>query len=226
MNILPPLEWRRARLDDVPALTLIFNQSVKGGGHSPILNDLPERQIELWIRQAQRYGWPFYVLGRPASDGGEILGWTYLRSICWGGEATRTTGDLALYVAEAWQGSGAAMRMMRLMRPLGIVSGFETVTVWILASNRRSLSIARACRLQRWALLPGAVCYGSRRHDLEIWGTRLDDPSWRAHMHRIEHRYARLEARARSRLQTTDSAAASSPEPADASLPAATPLAV
>lgn len=131
------------------------------------------------------------------------VAWAHLRTISWAQGVCRSTGDLWLYVAETWQGSGIAMRMIRVVFKECRRYGFDAVTCWILGANRRSLSLARACRLDRWALMPAVVDYGGRRFDLEVWGCRLDDPAWLAHMDRLGRRQAGLE-----RLRATRGGAA------------------
>lgn len=204
---LPPLTWRLARLDDVPALTRIYNESVGGGGSSPALADASENGLTHLLTESRRNGWPLWVL----THGQECLGWAYLRRIAWGGAACGTVADLWLYVARAWHGSGVAMKMARRVHPEIVRHGFDTLTCWILGGNRRSLSLVRACRLRRWGVLPGVVRYGDRSNDLEIWGVRADDAQWQDYMTRLDLRYRRLEARAASRPATAHAETAAPP---------------
>jgi|GEM_PF-5285122 len=169
----------------------IYNESVEGGGASPALGDATLSSMGQILAVSRARGWPLRVLAR----GDDIIGWAHVAGISWGGNACASTGDLWLYVARGWHGSGVAMLMARKIHPEILRHGFDTLTCWILAANRRSLSLVRACRLQRWGTLPGIVRYGAHAHDLEIWGTRTDDPAWQAHMARLDERYARLEAR-------------------------------
>ncbi len=221
---LPSLTWRLARQDDVPALTQIYNESVGGGGYSPALSDASENGLAHLLKEGRTNGWPLWVL----THGEERVGWAYLRRIAWGGSACGTVGDLWLYVARAWHGSGVAMQMLRRVHPSVLRYGFDTITCWILGGNRRSLSLVRACRLQRWGVLPGIVRYGDRCNDLEIWGVRTDDPQWQNYMNRLDQRYRRLEARGAAALTTQDVAAmpdtdVCAPLPDPAAVPAACP---
>ncbi|ANH70975.1 GNAT family N-acetyltransferase [Mitsuaria sp. 7] len=206
------LTWRLAQASDAKALVRIYNESVAGGGHSPTLVNGTLAEMQAIIALSRRKGWPLWVMTAPATPGvdGEAaadvapripVAWAHMRPICWAQQACRSAGDLWLYVAKDWQGSGIAMCMIRGVFNDCVRYGFDTVTCWILGTNRRSLSLVRACRLERWALMPSVVDYGGLRFDLEVWGCRLDDPVWLAHMDRLERRRAGI-ARLRAERRT------------------------
>lgn len=206
------LHWRLAKPADAVHLVRIYNESVAGGGHSPTLANGTEAAMLALIVDSRRQGWPVWVMTAPEdarddgpqADGHRIpVAWAHMRTIAWGPSVCRSAGDLWLYVAEAWQGSGIAMRMIRGVFQECRRYGFDTVTCWILGSNRRSLSLVRACRLERWALMPGVVDYGGLRFDLEVWGCRLDDPRWLAHMDRLGRRQAGIGRLRAARRATT-----------------------
>lgn len=129
----------------------------------------------------------------------EIIAWSHIRAICWAPTACGSTGDVCLYVTRAWHGTGVAMLIIRKIRTSMVRYGFDSMTCWILGGNHRSLSLVRACRMQRWGCLPQAVRYGSRTYDLEIWGIRLNDPTWIDYMNRLDARYTRRERLQRER---------------------------
>lgn len=194
-------QWRLARTADAEHLIRIYNESVAGGGHSPTLANGTVQEMHAILALSRRKGWPVWVMDAPDPDGIATIpvAWAHVRSIVWAPEACRSAGDLWLYVAREWHGSGLAMRMVHRVAHESRRFGFDTLTCWILGSNRRSLSLARACRLARWALMPQVVDYGGLRFDLEIWGCRLDDPVWRAHMERLARRQDGLSRLRRAR---------------------------
>jgi L-amino acid N-acyltransferase YncA len=227
---------------DADALIRIYNESVAGGGHSPTLANGTVQEMRAIIALSRRKGWPVWVMTAPgATDGADPdaprtvedarvpIAWAHMRAIVWAPDACRTVGDLWLYVDQAWHGSGIAMRMIRGVFKECRRYGFDTVTCWILGSNRRSLSLVRACRLERWALMPAVVDYGGLRFDLEVWGCRLDDPVWLAHMTRLERRHASLERVREGRRAVAAVAAVPALDPASAvasgEAPAARPVA-
>jgi len=196
----PGEQWtcRRARVTDAAALVAIYNESVDGGGHSPVLRAAGEGGMRHLIATAQRQGWPLWVMLEQET----VVGWALLRSIVWGPEVSRHVGDLWVYVARRWHGSGAAMQLVRNVYHAAMRSGFEAVTCWILGSNRRSLTLARACRMERWGLLPRAARYGGHDDDVEIWGVWLDDERWLGYMDRLDARHVRRRAMLASRETT------------------------
>lgn len=226
------LHWRLAKPADAGALIRIYNESVAGGGHSPTLDNGTEEAMLALLAESRRKGWPVWVMTAPSDEGGDgtcaaappvPVAWAHMRTIAWAPSVCRSAGDLWLYVAESWQGSGVAMRMIRGVFKECRRYGFDLVTCWILGVNRRSLSLVRACRLERWALMPAVVDYGGLRFDLEVWGCRLDDPVWLAHMDRLGRRQAGIERLRAARRDATaagpsgpmaEAACGSSPVPA------------
>lgn len=200
ISAYPSLIWRRAQPADIPALTRIYNESVDGGGHSPALRDASEQGLAHLLAESRANGWPLWVM----ADGDALVGWAHVRRIAWGGSACGNVGDIWLYVAQDWHRKGVAMQMLRRVHPELLPHGFDIVTCWILGSNRASLALVRACRLQRWACLPQVVRYGDRGNDLEIWGARADDPEWHRYMTRLDQRYRRLEAKAAAQARMAE----------------------
>lgn len=206
------LTWRRAAPDDAEQLMRIYNQSVDGGGRSPTLGPGKIEDMRYIIERGGRSGWPTWVVECASPEAPDLspapVAWAHLRTISWAPQACRSTGDLWLYVDREWHGTGLAMRMARRVGREARAHGFDTLTCWILSSNRRSLSLVRACRLKRWALMPQVVDYGGLRFDLEVWGCKLDDPEWISHMRRLDRRYAGL-ARVRANASVLASSAES-----------------
>jgi L-amino acid N-acyltransferase YncA len=191
------LDRRRVRLDDAQSMIDIYNESVGGGGHSPVLVNATVAAMQAFIRDGERKGWPIWLW----LDGETVVAWSQVRAIAWGTDICHRTGDFSLYVRKAWHGKGVAMRVVRDVFRDVRRHGFESITCWILGSNRKSLMLARACRMQHWGCLPRAARYGDRVDDVQIWGIHCDDAQWTAFMNELDARCRRLEQRALHAVQ-------------------------
>lgn len=188
------ITWRRARLADAQALVEIYNESVEGGGHSPVLCKATASTMSQIMRMCNNKGWPTWVL----LSGDQIIAWAQIRPITWGPDICHRTGDLSIYVRQDWHGSGVAMRVVRNVYRDGQRYGFDAMTCWILGSNRKSIMIARACRMTQWGCMPRAAHYGDRVDDVIIYGIRFDDERWMSFMEKLDARYERRELRKNS----------------------------
>jgi phosphinothricin acetyltransferase len=198
----PRFGWRLAQPDDAPAITRIYNESVAGGGHSPVLLPMESGSLKELVQESRRQRWPLWVL----LAAGEVVAWSQVKPIAWGTEACHQAGELSVYIDRDWQGRGAAGEV--LLRVYGEIRrfGFTSVSCWILASNHKSLLLARASRLKLWGCLPQVANYGGLLEDVQIWGARLDDAEWCQHLERV---LARAERRRRGAQQPTLPALAS-----------------
>jgi L-amino acid N-acyltransferase YncA len=189
--------WRRAGISDAQIFTDIYNETIDGGGHSPKLRTATVEAMQHTLRMAARMGWPIWAM----TSHDQVAGWACIRPMAWGPEVCHRTGDLSIYVPTTWQGSGVAMQAIFVAYHEAPRHGFDAVSCWILSSNCKSTMLARACRLQRWGLMPRAACYGDRVDDVEIWGCRFDDAQWTVYMDTLEARITRRRVRS-TRLQT------------------------
>jgi phosphinothricin acetyltransferase len=185
--------WRRTELADTDAVTAIYNESVDGGGHSPVLRKGSAGGVEQMIRECRRNGWPAWVL----LYGAELIAWAMVRPISWGPEVCQRTGDLSVYVRHDWHGRGAAMEVVRNVFRDVQRHGFDAISCWILGDNSKSQMVAHAFRMSLWGCLPRAACYGDREYDVLIYGVRFDDRDWYDFM---AAREARRQRRANRRV--------------------------
>ncbi len=187
MSALPALSWSRARSQDAAAMLAIYNEAVACVGQLPMTQPATLDSVQMTLRNSQRLGCPVWVYWHD----NQIVGWSQIRPLTWGGACTQTTGELSIYVAEAWHGRGVAAQAVFIAFTQSIRLGYRSITCWILGENRKSRQLARACRMERWGVLPLSVHHGDRSFDLEIWGCDLENPSWRLHMEKIQRRLAR-----------------------------------
>lgn len=161
---------------EVQAMLDIYNETVEGGGHSPRLRLAELDSMQKMILHASRMNWPVRVLVQD----GEVMGWSILERICWGVELCHRTGDISVYVRQKYKGSKAAASLVLQAIHDAPKYGFIAVSCWILSVNSESRSLAKACGLQQWGVLPQIAIYGDYRYDVEIWGCHFEDSHWQA----------------------------------------------
>lgn len=184
MSQLPALTWSRARWADAAAMLSIYNEAVSRVGQLPMLQPATIESIQMTLRHSNRLGCPVWAFWHED----QIVGWSQIRPLTWGGACTQKTGELSIYVDEAWHGRGVAAQAVFMAFAQSVRLGYQAMTCWILGVNEKSRQLARACRMSRWGCLPLAACHGDHRFDIEIWGCLLDDPAWRRHMERVQQR--------------------------------------
>ncbi|MDQ0083807.1 phosphinothricin acetyltransferase [Variovorax boronicumulans] len=188
---LAQFEWRLARRDDAADMLEIYNESVDAAGHSPVVKEPVLASMQWLVSMCGRCGFPIWTLRRE----GELVAWAMVRAIAWGPEVCARAGDFSVYVAERWQGRGVPMLIVRNVYCEVRRHGFDAITCWIFSTNRKSLTVARAFRMEKWGHLPCIANIGGLAHDVEIWGIRLDDPKWSAYMELLDIRHKRRQMR-------------------------------
>jgi L-amino acid N-acyltransferase YncA len=184
-------EWRLARIADAAELMSLYCESVGEIGHSPVVKKPTLASLQWLVGMCKRAGFPLWTLRKD----GKLVAWAMIRAIAWGPEVCARTGDLSLYVAREWQGKGVPSLVVRNVYR-GVRSyGFDNVTCWIFSTNRKSLMVARAARMERWGVLHRAADVGGIKQDVEIWGLNLDDPKWVSFMDQLEARQERRQRR-------------------------------
>ena len=178
------LTWSRGRLSDAQSMLSIYNETVLRGGHLPMTRLATLESTEGLLRKSFLVGYPIWTFW--CDD--QMVGWSQLSPLAWGGACTQKMGDLSIYVNADWYGRGVAAQSVFIAFYAATRLGFESMTCWILGTNLRSVQLARACGMARWGVLPKAVFYKDENFDVQIWGCHIDDPVWRAHMLRLEKR--------------------------------------
>jgi L-amino acid N-acyltransferase YncA len=180
-------EWRYGRIADADDVLKLYVESVGELGVSPVIKVPTQASIQWLIGMCKRCGFPFWTLRHE----GKLVAWAMIRAIAWGPEVCARTGDFSIYVANEWQGKGVPIYVIRCVIRDVRRHGFDIITAWIFANNRKSLNVARAMRMTRWAKMPRVADFGGIKQDLEVWGLDLDDPKWIAFQEAHEARHAR-----------------------------------
>ena len=180
--------WSRAHSEDAGEMARVYNAWVAHGARVPSVQRTTEQQVRAMMADLQGRGYPL----RCFWHADEVIGWSSLRPLNWGGSGTLGAVELSIYVAPDWIGLGVGAQAAFLTYRQIYALGFSSVTCWVMRENRLSRNMARGMGMALWGTLPQVVEIGEARHDVDIWGCQLNDPEWRARMDRLG---ARLERR-------------------------------
>ncbi|MFO2462314.1 GNAT family N-acetyltransferase [Pseudomonas sp. 15FMM2] len=158
--------------EDLEAMRGILNETIETGINSALTEQISSEQFAYVVNNYHRQGFPIYVLKRR----GEVIGFVWVHSFCWGGDACRHTGETVLYIRKDHHGRGAGVPLARAAIDLARCHGFESIVVWVLEGNDASLRIAKAMGLERWGYLPNVARLGDQPRSVHLYGRSLLPP--------------------------------------------------
>jgi phosphinothricin acetyltransferase len=151
------LRVRPARVADLPAVTAIYNEGIRG---RTATFETAERQVAdlaMWLESSH----PFLVAERAEDGGGEVVGWIrsapYRPRECYAG-----IGDFSLYVAAGARRHGVGRELMRAFLPACAAAGLWKVIGRIFPENDASRALCarhgfrEVGRYEKHARLDGA----------------------------------------------------------------------
>ena len=131
---------REAIVDDLPALTEIYNAAVRERLAAPDLTPRTLEERRVWWQAHQYPCYPILV----AEEAGGMLGYAALSS--WvSGDVYAHTAEAGLYVAPEAQGQGLGTRLMRALLAEAARRGLHAVVARVWADNAASLALCRRC---------------------------------------------------------------------------------
>jgi len=126
---------RRAEPEDVPAITVIYNEAILTTDASFDIEPKTLEQQNAWfIRHDSRH--PVMV----AEQDGIVTGWASLSD--WSDRcAYANTAEISLYIREEHRGKGTGRRLMEAIIPEGEKVGLHAVVARIVAGNDISIHL-------------------------------------------------------------------------------------
>jgi len=127
---------RDAKLDDVEAITAIYNEAIREGGFSGYLEPLSTDNRRAWLLAHQR---PYAVLLKTVD--GTVAGYVALSQYRGGRGAFQETCEISYYFASRHRGFGFGKESIEHAIEQARIAGFRTMVAMILASNERSINL-------------------------------------------------------------------------------------
>ena len=131
-----PIEVRRARREDCPAILAIYNDAVRTTTATYDLEPRTLEHREAWFDDHVRKDFAIFV----AEEGGTIVGWSSL-SQYHDRYGYRFTAENSIYVAASHRGRGLGGRLLAPLIDAARARGLHTIIAAIDASNEVSLRL-------------------------------------------------------------------------------------
>lgn len=141
---------RIARLDDLPAVVDVYNQSIPSRQSTGDTQPLRLEDRTAWFQEHRPDKHPIFV----ADVAGEVVGWCSLSPYRPGRAALRFTAEISYYIALAHhrQGIGTALVEHALAACPGL--GIKHLFAIVLEGNQASLSLLAKMGFEQWGYLP------------------------------------------------------------------------
>jgi phosphinothricin acetyltransferase len=160
---------RDAVLADLPAIVAIYNASIPGQQATADTEPVTITSRQAWFAAHGSETYPLWVLAHTQE---QILGWLGFQPF-YGRPAYRSTAELSLYLAPAYQGQGLGKFLLKQAIEVSPSLGLTTLVGYIFAHNQPSLKLFQSHGFQRWGHLPQVAELGGQKRDLLILGRQV-----------------------------------------------------
>lgn len=155
---------------DLQAMLDIYNETASTGRNSPISGPLDLARFERIVEDIQQTKGTICVLEQQH----EIIALVWISRFVWGGEASRLTGELAVYIRKDHRSQGLGKQLVLYAPFLARAAGYTTLVAWVLAENAASNGVLQSLGFARWGYLPGILSLGPVKSDVALYGVSLE----------------------------------------------------
>ena len=163
------MRLRKATENDLPNIVSIYNSVVPGHTATATLSPVTVEDWQPWLHDRKPQH-PIWVI---ESGNSVVAGWMALGPYQTR-EAYHTTGQISIYIGEAWRGLGLGGWMLDQLLEMAPALGIKRIVALIFAHNAPSLTLFRRAGFEEWGYLPGIAELGGVERDVVIMGTRAD----------------------------------------------------
>ncbi len=163
------MDIRLARIDDLTAITAIYNQAVESKRSTADMEPVRVEDRVAWFRDHQPGTHPIYV----AEVEGKTAGWCSLSAYRPGRAALRFTAEISYYVDEAHKRRGIATALVR--HAVAGCAGLQIKNLFaiVLEHNSTSIRILEKAGFQKWGFLPRVADFEGEECGQYYYGMRI-----------------------------------------------------
>jgi L-amino acid N-acyltransferase YncA len=162
---------RLARIDDLPAITAIYNQAVESKRSTADMEPVRVEDREAWFRDHSPATHPIFV----AEVDGKTAGWCSLSAYRPGRAALRHTAEISYYVDEAHKRRGIATALVRHAVAACPSLRIKNLFAIVLEHNASSIRILEKAGFQKWGFLPRVADFGGEECGQYYFGMRIPE---------------------------------------------------
>jgi phosphinothricin acetyltransferase len=162
------LDYRVARLADLPRIVAIYNATIPSRLVTADLEPVSVESRMPWFEQHATRDRPLWVVERA----GEVVAWLSFSSF-YGRPAYAGTAEVSLYVDERWRRRGIGGQLLESAVAQAAAIGVHRVLGFVFGHNAPSLALFARYGFERWGHLPGVAVLDGIQRDLVILGRRV-----------------------------------------------------
>ena len=153
------LQFRLAQLEDLPALTIIYNQAIHARQTADSIPFTAEKR-QPWFNTHQNEKYPLYVV----LLNGQITGYGTLSKYRGGRGALKGVVEISYYLHQDFQRKGLGTTLLEFLMSTAQQLGFKHAYALLLDSNVGSVRLLEKFGFSKWGHLPeiaevdGKVC--------------------------------------------------------------------
>ncbi len=170
MNGLPEgMTLRDATLDDLSQIVAIYNASIPGRLATADTQPVSVADRFEWFQRHDPDRRPLWVL----EDEDRIVAWIDLRDF-YGRPAYDATAEIAVYIAEGFQGKGLGTLLKRALMDACPRLGVTTLLSFVFGQNTASIRVNEKLGFKKWGHYPAIAELGDQTCDLLVFGWKCD----------------------------------------------------
>lgn len=160
---------RLADIDDLPAITEIYNQAIAEGGITADRVPFQPEQRTEWFESHSREKYPIFI----AEKSGKIIGYLYLTAYRPGREALRFTAEVSFYIHYDHHRQGVASALLGDIIKRCPELEIKNLFAILADNNPGSQQILEKFGFERWAHLPNIADFDGVEQGQYYYGLRV-----------------------------------------------------
>jgi L-amino acid N-acyltransferase YncA len=160
---------RMAAVEDVPAITEIYNQAIALKSVTADISPVSEDSRRSWLAEHSAEKYPVFV----AEEQGAVMGYSSLSPYRPGRMALRYTAEISYYIHEDFRGVGVGSHLIERAIELCPRLRIKTLFAILLDINADSVHILEKFGFQKWGHMPNVADFGGSECGHLYYGRRV-----------------------------------------------------
>lgn len=160
---------RLAHKDDLPQITLIYNQAILAQESTGDLVEFDPANRTEWFSQFKAESYPIYV----AEENNEIVGYVCLTPYRSGKVAMQKIAEVTFYIHEKHQKKGIGSILLKHIIEVCPTVNKDTLIAVLFDINKGSIKLLEKFGFSKWGFLPNVVRMPKGNYNHFIYGLQL-----------------------------------------------------